>query len=921
MNDFVPGQRWISNTESELGLGIVTDTAFNRVTLLFLATGEKRVYACDNAPLTRVRFDRGDLIESSDQHKVIITDLVEQAGLITYIGNGEDGEETRLDEMELNHHIQFNKPQERLFTGQFDPGAWFRLRYETWQHQQRHQQTPVKGLLGGRTALLAHQLFIAHEAAKRSAPRIMLADEVGLGKTIEAGLILHHRLTNGLSERILIIVPDSLVHQWLVEMLRRFNLRFSIFDEPRCRESHNDNPFASEQRVLCGLDVFSNNPDRKNQALSAGWDLLIVDEAHHLAWSEQAPSADYLFVEQLSARVPAVILLTATPEQLGEASHFARLRLLDPDRFYSFNAFVEEQRQFEPVAKAAKALLEAKTLSHRHKRDLARLLKADQVETLLTALENADTADKAREELLQILLDHHGTGRILFRNSRRTVSGFPQRERTGYWLPGAASEDWATDPRFLWLVDRVKALAGQKALLICRQAQTAVALEQALKRRAGIAAAVFHEGLSIVERDRAAAYFADPESAAKLLICSEIGSEGRNFQFVHHLILFDLPTHPDLLQQRIGRLDRIGQCHAIQIHIPYLENSSEHFLFRWYDEGLDAFRHNCSAASRVAELLAEELTQWQDYSEDDLNALITATRALARQIETELHNGRDVLLELNSCRRDLAQHLIEQIQAIDRQDLLWSYLEAVFDCYGVDSEFHSGACHILRPGEHLRLSHFPELPEDGVTVTTDRALALAREDLQFLNWEHPLVTGAMELVLTSETGNAAVSVIKHRDLKAGRFLLELLFVVECSAPPALQIGRFLPHTPIRILIDQDKVDLTDGIAHEALIEAGVSFDKSKIVDFLNHQRKAITTLLNEAEQQARIRMIRLVAEAQQAMLAAQTGEIQRLVRLKQVNPGIKEEEIEQLKTTTMLLHENIDEARLRLDAIRFVITG
>jgi len=79
--------------------------------------------------------------------------------------------------------------------------------------------------------------------------------------------------------------------------------------------------------------------------------------------------------------------------------------------------------------------------------------------------------------------------------------------------------------------------------------------------------------MSIIERDRAAAFFADEESSARLLICSEIGSEGRNFQFVHHLILWDLPTNPDLLQQRIGRLDRIGQKHVIQIHVPYIENS------------------------------------------------------------------------------------------------------------------------------------------------------------------------------------------------------------------------------------------------------------------------------------------------------------------------------------------------------------
>ncbi|MGR9045036.1 MAG: RNA polymerase-associated protein RapA [Gammaproteobacteria bacterium] len=921
MNDFTPGQRWISNTESELGLGVVTETAFNRVTLLYLATGEKRVYARDNAPLTRVIFSEGDVIESSENGKLTVTKLIEQDGLITYFGTIETGDEIRLDEMELSHHIQFNKPQDRLFTGQFDPSSWFQLRYETWRHLQRHQQSPVKGLQGGRTSLIPHQLYIAHEAANRPAPRIMLADEVGLGKTIEAGLILHHRLNNGLSNRVLIIVPESLLYQWLVEMLRRFNLRFSIFDEERCQESHSDNPFMSEQLVLCSLGFFARHPNRQQQALAAGWDLVIVDEAHHLEWSEQAPSADYLFVEQLAGLAPGLILLTATPEQLGKESHFARLRLLDPDRFYSFAVFLDEERQFEPVAEAAKLLVAAKPLSPSDKHNLTRLLKQDNVDTLLRQLDGPEQADVARGELVKVLLDHHGTGRILFRNSRQTVQGFPERECTGYPLQGEASEIMEHDPRYRWLVDRVNTLAGQKALVICKQARTAIDLEQTLKSRAGIAAAVFHEGLSIIERDRAAAYFADQESAAKLLICSEIGSEGRNFQFVHHLILFDLPTNPDLLQQRIGRLDRIGQRHVIQIHVPYIENSPEHFLYRWYDEGLDAFRSNCSAAPRVAELLAEELTRIQDYAQHDLDALIAATRTLAQQIETELHNGRDILLELNSCRHDMAQNLIDQLREIEAKGTLWPYMEAVFDCYGVDSEFHSTDCSILRPSEHLRMAHFPCLPEDGVTVTTNRALALAREELQFLTWEHPMVTGAMDMVLSSETGNASVSVIKHQDLKAGRFLLELLFIVECSAPPELQVGRFLPHTPVRVLIGQDKAELTDKIAHRDLVESGVSFDKLQIVSFLNNQRKHITAMLNEAEQQARVRMNQLIAESHKAMLASMTGEIKRLVRLKKVNPTLKEEEIEYLKDITMLLHENIQDAQLRLDAVRFLITS
>lgn len=937
MEQFIPGQRWISNTESELGLGLILDVAHKRVTVLFLACDEKRMYAQDNAPLTRVRFSVGDIIESIDEDKVTVTGLTEQGGLITYIGKNEYGQEVQLDEVELNHHIQFNKPQDRLFLGQVDPSAWFLLRYETWRRLQQHQQSPVKGLLGGRASLIPHQLFIAHESANRSAPRIMLADEVGLGKTIEAGLILHHRLINGLSNRVLIIVPETLLHQWLVEMLRRFNLRFSIFDEARCLNTYaeddmlaeeetkddDENPFLSEQLILCSQRFFSNYPRRQQQAIDAGWDMVIVDEAHHLEWSEQAPSADYLFVEQLAQVSPSLILLTATPEQLGKESHFARLRLLDPDRFYNFAAFVEEERLFEPVANAAKSLLADKTLDEKEQQHLVELLKDDNVDSLIKNLNDPEKSAAARDALIKVLLDHHGTGRILFRNSRQTVQGFPERERYGYALSGHPNtDDWQQDSRYLWLVDKVKELAGQKALVICKQAQTAIDLEQTLKNRAGIASAVFHEGMSIIERDRAAAFFADPESAARLLICSEIGSEGRNFQFVHHLILMDLPTNPDLLQQRIGRLDRIGQKHIIQIHVPYLEHTDNEVLYRWYDEGLNAFACNSSSAQRVADILHDELSAvLESKNPADIDSLIVKTKTLSVELEAEMHNGRDQLLELNSCRKELADQLIDQLNAYEKEGVLWPYMEDVFECYGVDTEFHSPDCFIVRPSDHLRVSHFPGLTEDGITVTVDRHIALAREDMQFMTWEHPIVTASMDMVLSSETGNAAISVIKHSDLKAGQFLLECLFIAECSAPAELQIGRFLPHTPIRVLVDQNAKDLSADIDHRDLVEAGIKFDKHKIIAFLSSQRPHLVNLVSVAEQKAKADMQQLVEQATQAMLESLSSEIKRLVRLKKVNPTIRTEEIEQLKDMTMLAHENIQAAQLRLDAVRFLITS
>ncbi len=119
----------------------------------------------------------------------------------------------------------------------------------------------------------------------------------------------------------------------------------------------------TESLIICSLNWLETHPNRVEQALDAQFDCLIVDEAHHLVWLESAPSAAYLLVEQLARIIPSVLLLTATPEQLGQESHFARLRLLDPERFFDYQTFVKEQERYQPVVNAIESLLGNKALS------------------------------------------------------------------------------------------------------------------------------------------------------------------------------------------------------------------------------------------------------------------------------------------------------------------------------------------------------------------------------------------------------------------------------------------------------------------------------------------------------------------------------------------------------------------------------
>ena len=431
--NFSLGQRWISDTESDLGLGTVVALEGRQVSILFPASGENRVYSLTEAPVTRVAFNPGDIIRSVEEWELEVESVEEQGELLCYHGiRVDNGEKAQLKETFLDHFIKFNKPQDRLFAGQVDRFDRYTLRYQTWQHQFERQQSPLKGLIGQRANLIPHQLYIAQEVGKRFAPRVLLSDEVGLGKTIEAGMILHQQIISGRASRVLIVVPENLQHQWLVEMLRRFNLRFSIFDEERCDEAFADSPnvFETEQLVLTSLEFLSKKKRWFEQATLADWDLLVVDEAHHLSINNGKPSTEYQRMAELSQDIPGLILLTATPDQLGHRSHFARLQLLDPDRFYDYDAFVEEESNYKEVAEAANQLLGEKGLDDASRATLKELLKETDITDLLAKAEQGD--ETARNEILSMLLDRHGTGRILFRNSRSGIDGYPSRKLHAY---------------------------------------------------------------------------------------------------------------------------------------------------------------------------------------------------------------------------------------------------------------------------------------------------------------------------------------------------------------------------------------------------------------------------------------------------------------------------------------------------------
>ncbi|MDB6062700.1 MAG: polymerase-associated protein RapA [Verrucomicrobiaceae bacterium] len=924
---FVIGQRWLSHADPQLGLGIIVEVETRRVTVAFPAVEEERTYSLDNAPLSRVTYRVGDSIQIRDELHLTVTAVNEMRGLLIYTGVDADGREQTATELQLNARVQLDAPQQRLSSGQCDSNSLFALRVETLQHLHRQQQTSTLGLPGARTSLLPHQIYIAHQVAQRYAPRVLLADEVGLGKTIEAGLIMHQQLLAGRAQRVLILLPTSLQHQWLVEMLRRFNLRFALFDAERYEamtETDDSNPFEAEQLVLCDINWLANAPTPLAQALQSQWDLLIVDEVHHLHWSEQHVSNEYRCVEQLAAHSAGLILLTATPEQAGLDSHFARLRLLDPARFHDLAQFKAEAARYPAINAIVQQLLE----------------QPDAIAKLLPELRSYFGADFSADNVdtvIQQLLDRHGTGRVLFRNTRAAVKGFPDRHLQPVPLPlpdiyaelrdqlypehEYGEAQWLQhDPRAAWLEQFLKKNRPAKVLVICAHAQTAIALEQYLHLRSGIRSAAFHEGLTLIERDRAAAWFAETDLGAQTLVCSEIGSEGRNFQFAQHLVLFDLPLNPDLLEQRIGRLDRIGQGPRIDIHVPYLIGSAQEVLFRWYHEGLDAFQRSFAAGFAVYEQFETALTEQMHNPDAAFEILLADTAKQTETLRVALTQGRDALLELNSCNPALAQPIIDTIVAAEQNELLQQYMERVWDNFGVDCEPHSAQAVVIRPSEHMLVSHFPELTEEGFTATFDRQHALQRDDMEFLSWEHPMFRGVAEMLLGAEYGNAALASINIKGLPPGTLLLEAIYTVSCSAPRQLQVQRFLPLNPIRLLVDRTGKNLSAVLPHDKLNTLSSSVPRTTAPAVIAKVRDEIASMQEHAAKFAAAQLPALIETAQTQLHAALNIEIERLAALQKINASIRVEEIEFFREQLAQGSAAIAQAALQLQGLRLIVS-
>lgn len=891
----------------------MTQVDDRRVTLHFPAVEEERVYATDRAPLTRLQLKPGDQLTTLNGEVLTVIAAQECDGVTTYEAEDPLGKVYPVVETELDAHLELSTPIERLLNNQLGKPRDFGLRHTTLKHTASGEGFGLRGLLGPRTALLSHQLYVAATVGSRFAPRVLLADEVGLGKTIEAGLILNQQLHRQRAHKVLVLVPETLTHQWLVEMQRRFHLAFSLLNAERLEDGDAETEFAENPLIIAPVSLLETDPLLQDVVCGIEWDMVVIDEAHHLTGIGQPRTEFGQFIHDLAARTRGLLLLTATPEQAGLRSHFDRLQLIDPARFSDFDAFQAEHAQFTQW------------------RDVIEQLEQGQPVSLPPGIDATATV----EVQIQQMLDRYGTGRILYRNTRRGIPGFPQRHHQHYSLnaPELYHQDSALlhpellhpealwieqDTRVQWLQNKLKQLRPSKVLVICAHKSTAIALEHFLHLKGGVRCAAFHEDLSLVERDRAAAYFAEEAGGAQALICSEIGSEGRNFQFAQHLICFDLPTHPDLLEQRIGRLDRIGQGSDIHIHVPCLAGTAQEALYRWLDEGLNAFNATCSVGHQLFTEFEDQLTQVLA-GKGELRPLLDSTRERRESLLRESDTGRDRLLERHSHDATVGENIITSLEARETADTLHEFTELLFDRMGIELDYLDEQLSLVRPTENLTTGQLPGLDEAGITATYHRPTALKRDDVTFLTWEHPIVMESMAALIGSDIGKASIGTFKHRGVPAGTLLLESLHRVECLAPRYLEAGQFLDQQPLRMLLTQAGKEVGDKLSSVFLAEALQKVPSATSAAALNKLRPILEKLLPALEQRAQEIVSCRNKEATTLAVAHYDNELSRLRYLQSVNPSVREEELSALSEQREACSLALSQTQAVLEGLRVCI--
>jgi ATP-dependent helicase HepA len=384
-------------------------------------------------------------------------------------------------------------------------------------------------------------------------------------------------------------------------------------------------------------------------------------------------------------------------------------------------------------------------------------------------------------------------------------------------------------------------------------------------------------------------------------------------------VLLELPWNPELLEQRIGRLDRIGQKHPISIHVPVISGSANELLCRWFHEGVNAFEKNVPAAATVFETMEPRLRSlMRQEATESMDDIIKDTRARAEELSATLFTHRDYLLEFASNAPERVRPLIESLLHRPAEDRLDEIMVRLFSHYGIKLE-EAGSNRYALITEYCTDHSFPLPRSERPVITYDRETACAYDTVEFLTIDHPMVTGGLELFLSSPQGTSSFAL--WNDMTTNELLLESLYMIECIAPPHLRLFRFFTPHPLRIVVNHLQELVTDRCP-PAVLKTNC---KNGPVRRLLAQKQIIDgsfpKLLSASDAFSKERLAPLISEATDKMRMVYREERERLLHLRTQGAMITDRELRSLDKEEEELAACLAAIRLRRDAIRLIWRG
>lgn len=857
-----------------------------------------------DGPRIRVRFD-GDPESKTFNAFSGAIERVAVAGMVRRVSNGSiglvhaqttvtpprwqvilDGRLVTVAEADLRPHV-LDDPHSRLMEGRIGTARQFALAVTARRYEIEQLTNDLVSLGESRVDIKPHQVSVVHRVITNYPHRFLLCDEVGLGKTIEAGMILKELRARGSAERTLIIVPPNLIRQWQFELKSKFNETFSVINKDTVRYLRNtqafqDNPFLLYDSVIVS-SAWVSSPHWAKLAAEVAWDMVIVDEAHHarVHRSGRRRSETHLYRAVRDLAAPdafskrAALFLTATPMQLDSGELYSLIELLDPALFPTEEHFNEHRSELPGLNRLVQELTEGGFPTANDDPDLvvtrvaAWLAIDDEV-----AAERLRAGQDSVNKLCSELSAKHLLSEVLIRNRKKVVGGFMPRQahrwqveltegerralnaveayvRQGYARAertndaavgfvmvifqklmassiralrtsldrrrerleksaGAPSlkrntkamipdiEDQLENDEFIsTLLDQVAAADAQeaadlkvlvelldsvrtdsKADTLVQQLQELERIEEApkvllftefretqeyLRRRVkaiGWDVQLFHGQLKPEAKDAAVEAFRT-STRPSILLSTEAGGEGRNFQFCYLLVNYDLPWNPMRVEQRIGRVDRIGQANTVQVFNFWVKGTVEERVLDVLERRINIFEETVGGLDPILGDAERDLTKilqlGGDAREQALSRFEEQIQRKVAQARVAEEKLRDFIMETKSYSKEIALTLAGKASPITPADQELFISRLLADVHTYLSRRPDGTFEITFHEPFL--SDFPQHSKDGGhkrTVTMRPDVMTDSEHVEYLALGHPVVDDLIARATSpSYSGSAA----------------------------------------------------------------------------------------------------------------------------------------------------------------------